>query len=223
MSVPKYPYVLFDMDGTLIDSIPVVMESFQRAVHQVYGHRETNALVLKNSIGLPLKESFAHYPEKDQPALQNAYIKINDDLQKDGVPLFPGILEMLRKMQQNGIRLAVVTSKRLDATLRLIQVMKLDDLFETVVGKESTQRHKPFGDPILKCMEIMHVVNKSEVLYVGDSIHDLECAADAGVDSAAVDWTQMDKGPLHTLNPTHWLYRPEELVSISTGNTGEAE
>lgn len=213
MSIKRYTCVQFDMDGTLIDSIPIVVESFQRAVFEVMGYREENEEILKNSIGLPLQQSFAHYSVDKQPALQAAYIKINDELQKNGVPLFEGVENMLAALHQRGIRLAVVTSKRLVPTQQLLKVMHMDSLFETVVGKEMTDRHKPFGDPIVKCMEIMGIKEKGQILYVGDSIHDIKCARDAGVDVAAVQWTKMDKEELNAANPDFWLQYPEDIFN----------
>lgn len=210
----KYICIEFDMDGTLIDSIPVVMESFQQSIYEIYGHRESNPEILKKSIGLPLDESFLSYPSQDQAILKDAYIKINDELQKNGVPLFVGIREMLIKLKEKNIRLAIVTSKRLEPTLRLLKVMELDGLFEVVVGKEMTLRHKPFGDPILKCNELLNIEDKKYVLYVGDSLHDLKCAKDAGVDVAAVEWTRMDKTELRMGKPEYWLTYPSDLLKL---------
>ena len=214
MTEKKFHCILFDMDGTLIDSIPVIMESFQRAVKKVYGHIESDEDILKNSVGLPLKESFAHYPAADQPTLQKEYIRINDELQKNGVPMFGNMHKTLEALKTRGTRLAVVTSKREDPTIRLINVMKLAPLFEAVVGKERTQRHKPFGDPIIKCMDMMHIPDKSDVLYVGDSIHDVRCARDAGVAVAIVNWTRMDKSLLRAEKPEYWLDFPEDLLNF---------
>ncbi len=212
----KYSCVQFDMDGTLIDSIPVIIESFQRAVSEVYGKREINPKILKNSIGLPLQESFAHYPIKDQPNLHKAYIAANDELQENGIPLFEGVYEMLEILKDKGLRLAVVTSKRIEPTIKLLTKLNLEDFFEVIVGKEMTIRHKPDSEPILKCMKLMEMTDKRQVLYVGDSLHDLCCAQNAGVDIAIVDWTKMAKEELKRYNPSFWLRKPMDLYDIVT-------
>ena len=210
----KYQHIQFDLDGTLIDSIPVVMESFKKAVHEVYGYSEVEPEILKNSIGLPLDQSFLHYPIEDQNKLKEAYIRYNDDLQKEGVPLFDGIRESLTILKSKNIHLAIVTSKRLEPTLRLLKTMQLDPFFEVVVGKEMTLQHKPFAAPILKCMELLSVTDKKDVLYVGDSVHDIECAKAAGVDVAVVNWTRMDKEVLKERHPEYWLTDPMELFDL---------
>lgn len=214
---PRYSVVQFDMDGTLIDSIPIIVESFQMAMEQIYGHREEDSDLLKRSIGLPLAESFAPYPEKDQDALCKAYIAANQYLQEQGIPLFDGIYAMLESLRQAGIRMAVVTSKREAPTLELVRDLELTDFFEAVVCKEMTGEHKPKPAPIYKAMELQHVDEAAKILFVGDSIHDLHCARNAGVDVAIVDWTRMDKDELKAASPTWWAHTPEELVRIICG------
>lgn len=215
----KYNCIQFDMDGTLVDSIPIILESFQRALFQVYAKREINPEILKSSIGLPLKESFKNYPETDHLVLQNAYIAYYDQLQENGIPLFDGVREMLELLRDGGMHLAIVTSKRIVPTLKLISNLRLADFFEVIVGKEMTTQHKPNGEPIIKCMELMGITNKKQVLYVGDSLHDLYCAKNAGVDIAIVEWTKMDREELKKGYPNFWLQTPIDLCNFVLQNS----
>lgn len=213
-----YSTIQFDLDGTLVDSIPVIIEAFQLAIERVYGKREDNPEVLKNSIGLPLKQFFSRYPQKDQTLLTQVYIAAYQDMQNKGIPLFCGIMEMLIELKNAGIRLALVTSKRLAPTHQLVKDLRMDELFEVIVVKETTERHKPYGDPILKAAELMSTTDLTKILYVGDSVHDLHCARNAGVDVAIVDWTRMEKEELKNENPTFWVDRPEDLCQIVLKN-----
>ncbi len=209
----RFKHIAFDMDGTLIDSIPSIMQSFQEAVKTVYGHYEKDENILKHSIGLPLSESFKCYRAEDKDALEKAYISANDRLQKNGVPFFDGVLELLKDLKNKGYKLHIVTSKRKNSTLHWMDVMKVNDLFDVVVCREDTALHKPNGEPIERCISLVGC-EREEMLYVGDSVHDIGCAHNAGVKVAVVGWTNMDKEELFSKNPDYVIETPKDLLDI---------
>ncbi len=204
---------MFDLDGTLIDSFPTIVEAYQRALEAVYGKREPDESKLIRLIGLPLKDFFSDYPEEDGDELRRLFAFNNDELQKAGVGYFENIEKTLIALKEKGAILSLVTSKRKPPVLHWLEVMKAKDLFEVVVAKEDTEKHKPFGDPIILAMKLLDA-KKEEVVYVGDTEYDVLCAHDAGVSAAVVSWTQSDKETLESLYPEHWINKAEDLLEL---------
>ena len=210
----RYDVVLYDFDGTLADTVPVILQSFQNAFMEVTGHREDEAFLL-STIGLPLIEAFRDYKDPQVVNdLHNAYIRENKKLLADSAHIFEGVEEGLAAVRDMGVRQGIVTSKRRDVALFTIQQFGIEDYFETIITREDTQIHKPNPEPIFLAMEKMDITDISRVLYVGDSIHDLRCAANAGIDSAAVNWTFMPKSELAAEKPAFWLDRLTDLCCI---------
>lgn len=210
----RYDAVLYDFDGTLADTVPVIMDSFQYAFIKVTGQPEKNEAYLLSTIGLPLTEAFAPYDISIRQALYDAFLEENNRLLFSSVQVFDSVAEGLAALRSLGVRQGVVTSKRRDAAVMSITRLGLAPFFETIITREDTNVHKPSPEPILTAMKKMGLKDFSRVLYVGDSIHDLRCAANAGVDSAAVNWTYMPREELAAEKPKYWLNRLTDLPCI---------
>ena len=206
--------MLYDFDGTLADTVPVILQSFQNAFLEVTGHKENEDFLL-STIGLPLMSAFCEYKDPQvRQLLHDVYLRENKKLLADSAHIFEGIEDGLAAVRDMGVRQGIVTSKRRDAALFTIRQFGIEDFFETIITREDTQIHKPNPEPIFLAMEKMGITDVSRVLYVGDSIHDLRCAANAGVDSAAVNWTYMPKDELAAEKPLFWLNRLTDLSCI---------
>ncbi|MBE7087069.1 MAG: HAD family hydrolase [Clostridiales bacterium] len=208
-----YKYLLFDLDGTLIDSFPSIIEAYQLALEGKYGKREKDVKKLERLIGLPLKEFFIDYPIEDREELQQSFAKNNDALQYNGVPFFEGVKEVLLKAIDRGAKLGIVTSKRRAPVLHWLDVSGCKDMFCPVVAREDTKLNKPFGEPIEKAVELIGA-DKREVLYVGDTVHDIACAKNAGVDVAVVSWTATDMDVIANENPEIIISKPQDLLDL---------
>ena len=209
----RYDAVLYDFDGTLVDTVPMILRCFQSAFLEITGHEEDEAFLL-STIGLPLSQAFAKYDPSIQNLLQDAYQRENAILLPTAVGIFDGIIDGLNAMRTLGIRQGVVTSKKRETTLYSMRQFKMDSFFETLVTREDTLIHKPNPEPIYLAMQNMGISDKKRVLYVGDSVHDLRCAAGAGIDSAAVNWTYMPQSDLAAEKPQYWLDRLTDLSCI---------
>lgn len=217
----KYKYFLFDMDGTLIDSVPLIVEAFQRTFERVLGHREEDPAVLQSTIGMPLRRSFDPYPPEKLDELMSTYIRNYDTLQNTvGIPLFDGVTEMMQAIRERGGRCAIVTSKRIEPTLQLIRLYGFDGIVEATVCREDCSEGKPSPEPVYTAMSKLGVdiregknaADREATLFIGDSIHDLRCAKNAGVDVAICDWTRMDKSELRAAQPEIWLDSAMQLA-----------
>lgn len=209
----KYDVVLYDFDGTLLDTVPVIMESFRIAFMEVTGHEEDKDYLL-STIGLPLAKAFAHYEPDVQKALMESYTLANRRLIKTAVRSFEGVEEGLSALKQMGVRQGVVTSKQREPAIISMRQFGLDVYFDTIVTREDTSVHKPNPEPLFLGMKNLGIEDVSRVLYVGDSVHDLRCATNAGMDSAAVNWTYMPKEDLAAEKPKYWLERLTDLSCI---------
>ena len=215
----KYDLVLYDLDGTLWDSIPLIMECFHKAYEVVLGGTDRTDEDLMSYIGRPLADTFESHDEDTRKRLVDAYIEYNHKrLGENAIPIFPGIYDMLSKIKSLGISQGVVTSKREYPAMLTINFLDLDGYFDTKVFREATDRAKPHGDPLVYAAKTMEITDMSRVLYVGDAVPDLLSARDAGADFALVGWTKMNREELEGLKPDYIIEVPEYLPCIITGS-----
>ncbi|MBE6754002.1 MAG: HAD family hydrolase [Ruminococcaceae bacterium] len=209
----SYKYYLFDMDGTLIDSIQFIVDAFQLTFEQILGRREADEVSIRQNIGLPLADFLRIYSPDRVDELLPAYLSNYDVLyEQRGIAMFDGIREMLLALRERGAKMAVVTSKRLEPIEQLITAHRLEGLFDTLICREDCVKGKPDPEPAHIAMQRLGAENKSEVLFIGDSIHDLHCAKNAGIDAAICGWTRMDTDVLRAAQPEVWLDAPSDLL-----------
>ena len=207
----RTPLVLFDLDGTLLDTVPFITESHQHAWVKHTGRRGDLARILA-TIGRPIEFAFDDAAPELRRAMADTYLAHNVAHNDERIGLFLGVPRMLDGLVRLGARIGVVTSKRRAITDRCLALFELDGRFGLVVAKEDTARHKPFPDPLLFAMERAGETDPSRVLYVGDTIHDLLCAKNAGIPCAIVGWTAMDRAEIVAAGPDFWIEEPDDLV-----------
>ena len=189
----KYDLILYDLDGTVWDSVPLIVDCFRRAYNDVFGHCDRSDESFKSYIGKPLGETFEMHDPDTARALLDSYLRHNEiELNKDSIPLFPGVRKELDKIKEMGIPQGIVTSKRLVSAGVTLRLRGLDDFFDVSVFKEDTDRHKPDPQPLLYAAAKMGITDMSRVIYIGDAVPDAECAKGAGTDFALVKWSEMN-------------------------------
>jgi len=207
----NFKYVFFDLDGTLIDTIPLILESFHYTFMHHFGETRPEEETI-SYIGMPLiKHLKSIYPGKEEE-LAKTYRAYNEERHDNGVAIFLGVYELIKILYEKGIVLGVVTSKRRELAMRGLKLFNLCDYFQFVNGSEASQKHKPDGEPLVKAMEAVNAINKADVLYVGDSPLDILCAKNAGVSSAAVAWTYSPRSDLEKVEPDIFIERPLDLL-----------
>jgi len=209
----RYDAVLYDFDGTLVDTVPMILSCFHKAFMEVTGHTEDEVFLL-STIGLPLAYAFSGYDPAVQESLYNEYQKENARIISTSVHVFDGVMEGLELLRKMGVRQGVVTSKKRETALFSMKQFDMDPFFEVLITREDTEIHKPNPEPVFLAMQKMGISDFSRVLYIGDSVHDLRCAVNAGVDSAAVNWTYMPLNELAAEKPTYWLDSLTDLPCI---------
>lgn len=215
----KYDLVLYDLDGTLWDSIPLIMECFKKAYEEVLGGTDRTDEDLMSYIGRPLGDTFAMHNDETKERLVNAYLEYNCmRLKENAIPIFPGVYDFLGLIRSSGIMQGVVTSKRESSAMITIDLLGLEGYFDTMVFREATERAKPHGDPLIEAAGRLGITDMSRVLYVGDAVPDILSARDAGTDFALVGWTRMPREELEGHKPDYIIEVPELLPCIINGS-----
>lgn len=208
--------LLFDLDGTLIDSIELLLRSMEAAFE---GHhpRPTRAQWTAG-IGTPLRTQLADWCDTDQDVitLVERYRVYQDQHLEALTTLFPGVADTLTWARESGLKTAIVTSKGRIMTARSLDHVGLNDAFDTIITYEETERHKPAPEPVLLALSRLGVT-ANQALFVGDSPHDMQSGNAAGVQTAAAQWGPFSRTVLAGTNPTYWLARMDELPGIVNG------
>jgi pyrophosphatase PpaX len=210
----RFSVVLFDLDGTLIDSGPIILASMRHASVTVLG-REPDEELVRAAIGGP--GLFAQMRDLDPDRvdeLVEVYRAHNEPLhaQLEG---FDGVLDLLPVLRDEGRRLGIVTAKRLRTVeLALDRFPVLREATDVIVGAEDTERHKPDPDPVLEALRRLGAAPR-DAAYVGDSPFDIRAAKAAGACAIAVGWGGIhpDERLLHE-EPDALVHDAEELHAL---------
>jgi len=180
--------ILFDLDGTLIDTVDLIVACWQHATARHCGAAIAREMVLP-TIGLPLHAALeAHAPGKGA-ALREAYQDHNRIWHDQLTLLVPGTIAMLAALRARGVRTGLVTSKRREALQMGLDLFALEPYLDVIIGLEDAPQGKPAPDPIWAALlRLGQPPDPTQVAYVGDAISDMVAARTAGVRPLGVAW-----------------------------------
>lgn len=185
----KYTYIIFDLDGTLMDTSPGILRCIENVVDQ-YGLKPPSRLEMQDFIGPPIEKSFQSYygcTEEYSQKLAAAWRKIyKERFLFEAVP-YCGIYDLLQWLRTAGMKTAVATNKREDYATVLLEHFKLLSLMDCVVGSDSEGRRTK-ADMIGLCINQMGATNRNQCLMIGDTVGDMTAAHGAGVDFLGVTY-----------------------------------
>jgi pyrophosphatase PpaX len=211
----NYNYFLFDADGTLIDTLDLIVSCFENTL-KVFSHPPVSPDFIKKYVGLPLRAQMEVYMGKltdgEYQKMAEVHMAYQIAMHKRHLRLFPGIREGLDMLKRAGRRCAVVTSRRRASLETYLEETGIIDFFDVLITPENTEKHKPDGEPALAAMKAMSAV-KGESIFIGDASFDIECASNAGIDSAFVSWSSSDPSEI-PVKPTFVINDMRELVSL---------
>ena len=211
----KKTTILFDFDGTLIDTNDLIIESFQEIYRHFKGHEETIEKITE-CFGEPLVTTLLReFPDNDLDEVITLFRKHQREIAKDYLKVFPGVPELLEVLKQNGYRMAIVTSRTTESTVRYANMVGIGDCFEALVSCDDTEVHKPNPEPIYLALQKLGIT-KEEAIMVGDGSFDIKCANNAGVDSVLVGWriTADDNVIVEGAVPDYEVSKPGELFEL---------
>ncbi|MGU8353680.1 pyrophosphatase PpaX [Clostridium perfringens] len=204
--------VLFDLDGTLINTNDLILKSFKHTFKTMLDLEPSEEEITMN-YGRPLQEIFKSYDENRIEEMINCYRKINLELHDDECKEFAGVDLMLKTLKSKGIKIGVVTSKKSDMAERGAKLMGIFKYFDTFITPEITTKHKPDGEPVLKACENLGV-SPSETLMVGDSPYDILAGKNAGAKTCGVKYTALPLEKLGESKPDFYVDKPLEILEL---------
>ncbi|HVM68704.1 MAG TPA: HAD-IA family hydrolase [Gaiellaceae bacterium] len=182
----RFPVVLFDFDGTVIDSGAIILASMRHATLTVLGREFEDEVLMAAVGGSGLVEQMRLLDESRVDELVRVYRAHNEPLHAD-LACCAGMEDVLAALKQEGRTLGIVTAKRRETVALAFATVPIEHLFDIVVGSDDTERHKPDPDPILHALERLDA-KPDDAVYVGDSPFDIRAAKAAGVHAIAVTW-----------------------------------
>ena len=209
--------ILFDLDGTLVDTHPLIMQCYEHTIQTRLG-RPMRREIWERLVGLPLddtlREVCAFYGVELTPTLLDdlrqtyrAHMRANCD----DVRAFPGIVEMLNPLRERGLRMAIVTTKFRHMAERHLETSGLTEYFEFIVPGDEVNHPKPNPEPFVRALELLNLPSR-EVAHVGDSAHDITGAKAAGIVAIASLWGTDNKASLLSASPDLIVSTPDELL-----------
>ncbi len=214
---PKAPVVdavLFDLDGTLIDTYELILVSMQHAVREVLGKDlPDNRLMCK--VGQPLAVQMRDFTDEESQyeELLRVYREYNAIRHDELAKPFPETEATLEALRLAGYPLAVVTSKRHAAAMKGLRLFGLDAYFSHVVGSDDVKRPKPDPEPVRYGAELVGAAPQ-HCLYIGDSPYDIQAGRGAGSLTAAALWGMFSEAELKGLHPDFTCQSIAEILDI---------
>lgn len=207
----KIHTILFDLDGTLIDTNELIIASFIHTFDH-YKLPVTREEIL-HFIGPSLKDTFDKVDPTISDEMIQTYRDHNLSHHDSFVEAYPYVVETLKRLKEKNIKLGIVTTKMRTGVNMGLKLVGLDELFDTVITLDDVAHAKPHPEPIIKAMKGLDA-DASSTLMVGDNFHDIEAGQNAGVQTAGVAWSIKGRETLERLNPTYMLEDIRDLYDI---------
>jgi pyrophosphatase PpaX len=208
-------YLLFDLDGTLIDTTDLILSCYRSSVSRLVETPPTDEEILKG-FGTPLPKQL----QRLYPALAGRLDELiglwraaQEDLHDQLIKPFPHTERVLGDLHRRGYPLGIVTSKERRTAERGMALYGIDRLVSVLVSMDDTTNHKPHPEPLLRAMELMGA-SPERTIYVGDSVHDMKAGRAAGLRVAAALWGPFAREPLLDFGPDFLLESLDQLLDL---------
>ena len=211
------PLLIFDLDGTLVDSAAGICAACQAACDMLGYARPTDD-VIRPMIGLSLRFLFQTVLPADVSVTTidraiDAYRIAFDRIALPVTKTFPAVDDELRRWKASGRQLAIATSKRTDIAVKVLQKANIFELFHIVVGADQVVRGKPYPDMAIHVLA-QFGLDQSHAAMIGDTAHDIGMASAAGITAYAVSYGVHDRETLRLANPQAIVDHFADLASI---------
>lgn len=207
-----YEAILFDLDGTLVDSNQLILETFRQTVERHFPEKTKPTDHMIDYIGPPLKESFRDFTD-DSPLIEtmiDTYREVYQTIEFDYVRLFPNVIETLQRLKELHVPVAVVTTKFRESAWPSMHRFGIDTLTDALITLDDVTHHKPHPEPVQKALE---AIKKTNAVMVGDNLSDIRAGKRAGIATAAVSWS-VHKEKLIQENPDHWINDMTDVIKL---------
>ncbi len=201
--------ILFDWDGTLADTIELILFTFAETF-RVLGIPPRSREEVLSQVGRPLMEQAMDIDPARAEEIFSTYQRIYEENHHRLVREFPGVRQALESLREKGYLMALVTSKRADGAFHDLRHFGYGGYFDAVVTADDTVMHKPHPEPALEALRRLEAAPE-EATFIGDSPFDIRCAHAAGITAGAVEWGPFPRRVLEAEKPDYWVPEPAAL------------
>ncbi|RUS45625.1 pyrophosphatase PpaX [Cohnella sp. AR92] len=210
----KITTVLFDLDGTIIDTNELIIESFLHALKGIVPEGFGREHIIP-SMGMPLVTQLQQFSGREEvDDLARSYREYNLLRHDEMVTLFPGVKEVIPRLHAAGLKLGIVTTKMKPSTERALKLLGIYDYMGAIVTLDDVEHAKPHPQPVQMAIEALGAL-PNETIMVGDSAVDIESARRAGAIPVGVAWSLKGEGILKDAGAAHIIQNMEQLLTIS--------
>lgn len=208
----KITTLLFDLDGTLIDTNELIIQSFLHTMEKYYPGQYQREDVLP-FIGPTLMQTFGSLNMDKAEEMIRVYREFNHAQHDYYTKEFAGVYETIKTLHEKGFKLGIVTAKILETSRRGLKLSRLEPFFDTIIALDHTTKPKPDPQPVLKALDTLGS-SPEEAIMVGDNYHDILAGKNAGTKTAGVSWSIKGKDFLLEYSPDYMLEKMDDLLSI---------
>ncbi|QKE74187.1 pyrophosphatase PpaX [Arthrobacter citreus] len=208
----KINTILFDLDGTLINTNELIIASFLHTLNKFYPDQYKREHVIP-FMGPTLTESFSTVDEGRVDELISEYRRFNMEMHDEFVEEYETVYETIETLYRLGYKIGIVTTKARNVVEMGLSYGRLKQFFDIVVTIDDVQNAKPHPEPIQLALKKLNSIPE-ESLMVGDNYHDIEGGKNAGTKTAGVAWSLKGKEFLATYKPDFMLEKMSEILSI---------
>lgn len=208
----KLNALLFDLDGTLINTNELIVESFLHTLNHYFPGQYEREDVYP-FMGPPLIDTFEALDKERTMEMVAHYRAFNHEKHDALVTEFQGVYETIRTLHENGFKMAIVSTKIHETILKGLKLTNMESFFDVVVGLDDVEHAKPHPEPVQKALAALGA-SPEEALMIGDNYHDIEGGQNAGVKTAGVAWSLKGRDFLNTYNPDYMLESMADLLDI---------
>jgi len=201
--------LLFDLDGTLVDSNELIFQTFEHLFQEHLGKTIPRDEIV-NTFGKPLEEVMESYFPNQGYLYAQHYRSYNIANHDELTTLCPQVIEGLEYFKSKGLKIALVTSKARPTADKSLQLFHLENYFDVIITPELTVKHKPHPAPALKALEYLKIPPQDAIM-IGDSPYDIQCGRAAGCKTAAVSYSAYSIEKLLAASPDYIIDTISEL------------
>jgi len=212
----RWPAVLFDLDGTLADTVELILRCYRHTMKEHLGEAPPDARFLA-TIGRPLPVQLLDFARDDaqHAAMRQTYVEFQRGIHDDMVSPFPGADDVLRRLKEAGTKVGVVTSKASRLASRTLDCCGLLHHVDFLICADQVERPKPDPESVLRALAHFGLAERArDVVFVGDSPFDLQAGRGAGTRTAAALWGPFAHEVLLAETPDYMLDRLEDVLEM---------
>ncbi|RFB13568.1 pyrophosphatase PpaX [Bacillus sp. HNG] len=205
--------LLFDLDGTLIDTNELILQSFLHTFETYFPDRQFTREEILPFNGPTLHESFSSVDPDRAEEMIAEYRKFNHEKHDELVTEFPGVFDTIKTLKEQGYKIGVVTTKIRNTVNMGLKLTKLDQFFDVVVTLDDVKNPKPDPEPVLLALKLLGSTPE-EAIMIGDNYQDIVAGQNAGTKTAGVAWSHKGKDFLLEYKPDFMLENMSDLLDI---------